>query len=109
MSAPPVGKMRTRLTVQDAIRTPDGGGGVSITWSPVGAVWAAVSPIGGDERNDADGLQGRITHEIWIRYRAGLGPHMRFILGARAFDIRSVVDVDEMHRFQRCLAEERLA
>jgi head-tail adaptor len=33
---------------------------------------------------------------------------MRFTLGTRVFDIRSVTDVEEAHRFQRCLVEERL-
>jgi SPP1 family predicted phage head-tail adaptor len=108
MSAPVIGKMRYRMTLQQASRAADGGGGATVTWTPVTDLWAALSPIGGGEGADADGLQSRVSHEIWIRYRAGTGPHMRFILGARIFDIRSVIDVEEAHRFQRCLAEERL-
>ena len=32
----------------------------------------------------------------------------RFVFGTRVFDIRSVIDVEEAHRFQRCMVEERL-
>lgn len=108
MTAPPIGKMRHRLTLSQAVSTPDGGGGATVTWSPAGDLWASISPIGGGESIDADGLKGRITHEVWVRFQAGLGPQMRFVLGSRTFDIRSVTDVDEAHRFQRCLVEERL-
>ncbi len=108
MSGPVIGRMRQRMTLQQAVRSPDGGGGATVTWNAVADVWAALSPLGGDERVEADALQGRASHEIWIRYRADAGPHMRFLYGTRVFDIRSVADVDEAHRFQRCLAEERL-
>lgn len=108
MSAPAIGKMRQRLTLQQAVRVPDGGGGATVTWTPVTDLWAAVSPSGGDERVDADGLQGRITHEVWLRFSADVAPHMRFVFGTRVFDIRSVMDVGEAHRFQRCMVEERL-
>ena len=108
MSVPLIGKMRQRLTLQQPVRAADGGGGAAVTWSSVADVWAALSPIGGDERVDADALQGRVTHEVWIRFRSDVAAQMRFILGARIFDIRSVADVEEAHRFQRCLVEERL-
>jgi hypothetical protein len=32
---------------------------------------------------------------------------MRFVLGARIFEIRSALDSGERHRFLRCLVEER--
>ena len=108
MSVPPIGKLRQRLTLQQPVRAADGGGGAAVTWTFVADVWAAMSPIGGDERVDADALQGRLTHEVWIRFRSDVAAQMRFILGARIFDIRGVADIEEAHRFQRCLVEERL-
>ncbi len=108
MSAPPIGKMRQRLTLQQPVRAADGGGGAAVTWTAVADVWAALLPVGGDERVDADALQGRVTHEVWIRFRSDVAAPMRFIFGTRIFDIRSVTDIEEAHRFQRCLVEERL-
>jgi len=53
-------------------------------------------------------VRGRVSHEIWIRYRTGVLPDMRFALGTRVFEIRAAIDSGERHRFLRCLVEERI-
>ena len=70
-------------------------------------LWAAVRPLAGQERMEADAIAGRVTHDIFIRHRTGVTPAMRFVLGSRIFDIRAALDVDERQRWLRCLAEER--
>lgn len=104
----PVGEMRHRLALQAPLADADGGGGVTRTWSLVAEVWAAIRPLSGGESVAADGLHGRVSHEVWIRHRAGVVPEMRFVLGARIFEIRAVVDAGERRRFLRCLVEERV-
>lgn len=104
-----IGDLRHRLALQAPLETADGGGGVMRSWGLVAELWGAVRPISGNETVEADGLKGRVSHEIWIRYRTGVAPEMRFAFGARVFEIRAVLDVGERHRFLRCLAEERLA
>ena len=101
--------MRHRLALEDADRAADGGGGAIVTWV------ARRRSVGGDAprvgRRDVwrpAVLRGRVTHEITIRHRAGVTPRRRFRLGARVFDIRAVIDVDEARRFLRCLVEERV-
>lgn len=101
-----IGEMRHRLALQAPLASDDGGGGVTRTWALVAEVWGAVRPISGAESVEADGLRGRVTHEVWIRHRANVGPEMRFVLGARTFDVRAVIDSGERHRFLRCLVEE---
>ncbi len=71
------------------------------------ALWADLRPSGGSETVEADRLAGRVTHEVSLRYRAGVQPAMRFRGGARLFHILSVIDVDERRRWLRCLCEER--
>jgi len=102
-----IGELRHRLGLQAPLAEDDGGGGVTRTWALVAEVWGAVRPLSGGESVAADGLHGSVSHEIWIRYRPGVVPEMRFALGARLFDIRSVIDSGERRRFLRCLAEER--
>jgi SPP1 family predicted phage head-tail adaptor len=104
-----IGDMRHRLQLEAPLASADGGGGVTRTWSLVAEVWAALKPLAGDERIEADGVSGRVSHEVWIRYRAGILPEMRFKLGARVFEIRAAIDTGERHRFLRCLVEERIA
>ena len=108
MTRMPIGTMRHRLGLEAPVDTSDGGGGATRAWSLVAEVWGAIEPASGGEHVAADAAHGRVSHEIWIRHRAGLGPHMRFKMGARIFDIRAVIDSGARRRFLRCLVEERV-
>jgi SPP1 family predicted phage head-tail adaptor len=104
-----IGELSTRIALQAPLRTEDGGGGASVAWSLVAEVWGAVRPVSGHEVVEADSVAGRVSHEIWIRHRAGVVPEMRFVLGQRTFEIRAVIESLERRRFLRCLVEERVA
>ncbi|WP_020086400.1 phage head closure protein [Hyphomicrobium zavarzinii] len=103
-----IGEMRHRLSLQAPVATADGGGGATRVWSLVAEVWGALKPASGTESFEADRMSARVSHEIWIRHRAGVVPEMRFALGTRIFEIRAVIDVGERHRFMRCLVEEHV-
>ena len=101
-----IGTLRERLTLEQPVRTPDGGGGASVVWELVTELWARVRPISGEERLVHDQLAGRLTHEVWVRHRPGVLPAMRFRQGARIYEIVAVLDVG--HRTHlKCLCEER--
>ncbi|MDX2288555.1 MAG: phage head closure protein [Hyphomicrobiaceae bacterium] len=102
-----IGDLRQRINLERPVLVSDGGGGASEDWELVAELWAAVNPLTGAERLEADAISGRVSHEIWLRWRAGVAGDMRFRLGARLFDIRTVIDDGERKRFLRCLAEER--
>jgi SPP1 family predicted phage head-tail adaptor len=101
-----IGSLRHRLTLQQPVAAPDGAGGATVTWTPVAAMWAALRPLSADEAAVADGIKGRVTHEIVLRHRPGITGAMRFVSGTRVFAVRSVVDPDETGAWLRCLAEE---
>jgi SPP1 family predicted phage head-tail adaptor len=102
-----IGELRHKLVLEDVVRVDDGSGGAIETWQQQAELWAALRPLQGIERDDADQLSGRVSHEIWIRYRTNVWPQMRFRSGDRIFEIRAVVNVGERRRFLKCLAEER--
>ncbi len=104
---PAIGRLRHRLSLENASRTPDGGGGAAETWTTAAQVWGQIRPIGGSEGFNADAITGRISHEITLRYRAGVTPAMRLISGNRRFEITAVIDIDERHRWLKCLCVER--
>jgi len=108
MTAPPIGALRRRITLEAASRAPDGGGGAAVSWAPVATVWAELKSLSGAEVVVADGLQGKVTHEIIIRKRTDVSPAMRLRLGARIFVIWAVLDRDGPDPFIRIEAEERL-
>jgi SPP1 family predicted phage head-tail adaptor len=107
MSGHGIGALRTRLTLQQASRTGDGGGGADISWQTLDEVWAAVRVTGGGEGLAADGVSGRLTHEIVLRYRADVTPAMRFRDGARVYDIRAAFDPEGCRHWLKCLTQER--
>jgi SPP1 family predicted phage head-tail adaptor len=101
-----IASLRDRLTLEQPVRTPDGGGGALLAWEPVAELWARVRPISGDERLLHDQLAGRLTHTVWIRHRAGVVPAMRLRQSGRIYEIVAVLDTP--HRTHlKCLCEER--
>ena len=97
------GDLKTRGVLQQRTAASDGQGG-GVAWSPVATLWAAIQAKQGSEIVGADQLIPMVTYDITIRYRAGVtgsaygaDASMRFVVGPRTFDIRSVVDTDEAH------------
>lgn len=103
-----IGSLRHRIVIEAPVRTSDGGGGALVTWTPVAEVWAAITPSTGGESNLAEGVSGRISHEIAIRHRGGIAPAMRMRLGSRTFEIMAALIIDERRRMLRCLCREEL-
>lgn len=102
-----IGELSNRFRLETPVRTPEAGGGAHVAWTLVAEIWGALRSTAGSESLEADGLKARTSHEIWIRYREGLGADMRFVLGARVFDIRAVIEQPERRRFLKCVVEER--
>jgi SPP1 family predicted phage head-tail adaptor len=102
-----IADLRHRLVLEHVARLDDGSGGAEETWATVDELWAALRPTIGRENDAFDQPAGRVTHEIWVRYRAGVRPEMRFRAGARIFDVLAVIDAGERRQFLKCLAEER--
>ena len=101
-----VSRMRCRLTIETPGETPDGAGGADVAFVAIGAVWANVEWLRGDERWRADRFEQAGQYRIIIRHREGLSAGMRFRDGARIYDIKSVGDPDGVGRRLVCLCEE---
>ncbi len=101
------GELRHRVTLEALQRVTDDGGGFTEDWVPVAVLSADLRPICGNERVEAARLAGSISHEVVLRYRAGVVPAMRLRKGTRLFHILAVIDVEERRRWLKCLCEER--
>lgn len=104
--APRIGALRHRITIEQPDRTPDEAGGAEINWTPVATVWAEIQPKAGREVFESDQLGGRVTHDVRIRFRAGITPKMRCVQGGRVFDIRYVADLGGRAEWLICSCEE---
>lgn len=102
-------RLRHRVTIQQPQETADGLGGVSISWQDVAEVWAQIVPLNGGESMFAFQQQAQVSHRITIRYRADVDASMRIVFEGRAFNIRSVVNVQEAKVMLELLAQEGVA
>lgn len=100
------GRMRKRVTIQRLERTDDGYGGIVETWVDVATVWAAVEPLTGRERYEAQQVQSDLSHKVTMRYRPGIMPQMRLVLKDRPLDIVAVINVEERNRWLELLCRE---
>lgn len=103
-------RMRHRMMLQRAELTEQDGGQFDAAWENVGEVWAMISPVQSrnttQERVQDRRLTSPLNHEVHMRYRTGVEPGMRLLWGARVFDIKQVVNVQERDVMLWLLTEE---
>ena len=104
-----IGSLRYRVELQARLRSPDEGGAGTVTWNAVASMFAQIQPVSGREIVSADGLTGRVTHDVSIRFNRDVAPGMRFTEGSRRFIVHAALDIDGRGRWLKCLCEERLA
>lgn len=108
MDAP---KLTHQFTLEDPVRTDDGGGGVVITWTALGTLWGALDTRSGSEDFAGNRPTARVTHRVIIR-SSPVGspqrpsPEQRLRRGDRIFAIRAVADYEEMASHLRLDVEE---
>ena len=106
MTAPRIGALRQRLTLEQPVTAPDGAGGRTTAWTAAGEVFGEVRPLRRTERVEGGRLAGVVTHRITTRHRADVEGGWRFAAGARRFRILVTEPADPAGRFLACLAEE---
>jgi SPP1 family predicted phage head-tail adaptor len=103
----PVGRLRHRLTLEEAETVEDGSGGYATEWIAAASLWGLIETIAGREWREGDAVKGEATHRITIRNRDGIAPSMRFRFEARVFEIESLADPDGRRRFLVCRCVEK--
>lgn len=98
-----------KLTLEERVATPDGAGGHSVDWRPIGSLWANVRPASAREAFVGGQSRARVVYRVLVRSApidalSRPRPNQRFRDGVRVFDILAVADRDE--RFLEILAEE---
>jgi len=109
-------RIRHRLTLQQEVQTPDGGGGYIKSWQAVTDLWAEIIPIIGAGSSTSRGagkkilfaaqLQSEFSHRILLRYRDGVTTAMRLVFENRIFNIRYVANVEEKRENLELLVQE---
>jgi SPP1 family predicted phage head-tail adaptor len=97
-----IGALRKRLTLESGVRTDDGAGGFTVSWTAVAAVWADVSQLGGGEGVAGGRLTAERRVRVVIRHRGDVTAKQRFTGAGRIYEIVAVRDVDGRTRELVC-------
>jgi len=93
-----VGALRVRLTLEEPQLSDDGGGGSTVTWVAVTTLWGGLRVLSSRERAGTGGRISQVTHDVTIRHRGNVGPHMRLTYDGRVFSILAVLDDERRNR-----------
>ncbi len=101
------GALKTRLTIEAPVETPDGQGGVARGYASFARAWAQVTPLG--VRHDlAAGADGAAAHvRIVMRNHLVITLQHRLVDGPRLYRITALRERDD-RRFLEIDAELRL-
>ena len=89
------GLLRNRIELQEKLETRDPSGGTTREWVTKRTVWAQILPLRGQERFEAQQVEGRTTMKIRIRWYSPLDSTWRAKKGSRIFNIVSVLNITE--------------
>lgn len=86
------GKLRERVTVQQAASTRNSLGESVLSWSDWQTVWASVEGVSARESLTAGQQETTISHRVRLRYLPGLSANMRFSWRSRTLEIVSLLE-----------------
>lgn len=107
-------KLKRKLVLEEAQRSPDGSGGYTRNWVSLGEHWADVRPGTGRELAGEFLTLSALSYRIVVR-AAPVGsdmrprPEQRFREGARVFHINAVTEFDPLGHYLMCYAREEEA
>ena len=102
-----ISTLNQRCTIEQPVRTPDGAGGATQSWSTLAVVWARLEPLTATDRVAAVALQSTARHKLTLRRLASAAAGMRAAIGSRFFAIKGVLDEGPRATLMTLLVEEQ--
>lgn len=106
MSAPTIGEMRLRMSLEAPVDTPDESGAMTRSYVALGAIWVKLTPHSAEARFVEERQELAIQWIAQARWRGDVTSEMRLVDGARRLRVTSAYDPDGRHRFLLCHCEE---
>lgn len=103
------GKLKNRIELQQLVIVEDGAGGNTRTWKTIQSVWAMLRQTGGGERLQNDRLTATANFKATIRYRAGISAVNRIVFQGKAYQIRSVDNIEFANKYLELTLENGVA
>jgi SPP1 family predicted phage head-tail adaptor len=86
------GRLRERVTVQQATESRNSLGETLLTWSTYAERWASVEGVSAREVLAAGQMDVTVTHRVRMRYVDGMTQNMRLLWRNRTLDIVSLLE-----------------
>lgn len=104
-----IGKLNRLVSIQQRASTQDTFGQQSTGWTNLYTnVHVAIRPLSGREMLAAQAVNSEVSHNINLRYLAGITANMRILYGTRIFNITAVMNIDERNKELMLQAAEGL-
>jgi SPP1 family predicted phage head-tail adaptor len=88
------GDFRQSITIQSPSESQNAYGEEVITWQTFAQSWAKITQLSGREQYYAQEVTPLATHQVKLRYLAGVTPAMQIVWGSRTLQIIDVNDLD---------------
>jgi SPP1 family predicted phage head-tail adaptor len=88
------GMLRHSVSLQRVVKTADGAGGFTHTWSTIATLRAFLRVTGANESTGQDRLNMSQRQKATIRYRSDLLPNDRILFQGKAYQIRGISDIE---------------
>jgi SPP1 family predicted phage head-tail adaptor len=88
------GRLRERVTVQQAAETRNALGETVLSWSTFAERWASVEGVSAREALAAGQQDVTITHRVRMRHVSGMTQNMRIYWRSRTLNIISLLEYD---------------
>jgi SPP1 family predicted phage head-tail adaptor len=92
-----IGARRHVVTIETPTVTPDGQGGFTTTWTPIGTAHAEIQPAttASLERLGANTVAAQASHTMRMPWRTGITTQARVLFGTREFAVTGLSNPDE--------------
>lgn len=107
-----IGRLNKRVTFERQVRTPDGSGGTTVSWSTLYTVAGSHRPQFASERLESGRLESATPGVLTVRSSSDLRSVTtsdRVQIDSIAHQIRSITNPDQRNRFLEIVVEEGVA
>jgi SPP1 family predicted phage head-tail adaptor len=101
-----IGKLRHRISLLEAVREDDDGGGAAITWQVKAYLWARIIGLSSAAETAALQDDGLRRLRATIRYREDITHQHRIEVDGRRYEITSIRMADEKLTYQELQLRE---
>ena len=89
-----IGRMRERVTVQQATERRNSLGETTLEWATYATRWASVQGVSSREALELGQVDVSVTHRVRMRYVDGMTHNMRLSWRGRVLEIVSLLEYD---------------